>query len=583
MWCISLHIMPIAEILARKDVNRFEKPPNFANTEKSLNFTCNQAARDYLERIRLPEFKIGFILQYGYFINSRKFFPAETFYKTDVKHIMDTYGIEASFNADDYDKTTRNNHRKAILEMFAWNSFSTEEKANLMDYTNQLTQSMLNSKAIFSELIRYLNDRKTEIPSYTKLSKIVSNSLIQKERLLLKTINRDFPSVAQIYIDELLSSDLDVSKIDDTERRKYKISFLKTINKASTPSAIASNIDRIKKLKVYYVAFRDLINALDLNIDGFKFYSDYVSKIKFTQMKQMTDDKIKLYLISFIYVKYFELNDILTVTLLKEVQANRNLIQRKYDEMNAQHRLKDAISTKSVLWDIQAAVFPLQLKVLGILASEGMTDAEKVSKALTVYKEESEIIKKTETHVKEKYGNILDTINEVDKYCIIENLSLKLQRRVSQIILNLDFEYKSSSELLSSGIIFFKKNNGNIDDACPQGFLSSKERSILYDNKGRFRVSLYKSFLFQHAAKAIKSGSLNILNSMQYKEFEAFLITEKEWESDKEKYLALAGLSNLSDCRTVLDELKLRLKNQYETTNANIENGENKHIRVNNS
>ena len=573
--------MAIVEILSKRDIKRFDVPPVFDKNERNTIFKANKVAQDYLDCIRTPEYKVGFLLQYGYFIISRRFYVSEVFYQTDISHVLFILGVKTKFDPKFYDKNTRKRHRAFILEMFAWKAFSTEEKDNLIDYTNQQTKGVLNSKSIFSDLVRYLNNRKTELPTYATFSKIISKSLLERERLLLKTINDHFSPNAQIYIDELLSTDLDISKIDDTERSKYKISFLKTINKESTPGAIVSNIERIKKLKVYYVAFRDLIETLDLNIDGFKYYSDYVSKIKFTQMKQMTDDKIKLHLISFIYIKFFELNDILTVTLLKEVRANTNLIQRKYDELNAQLRMKDAVSTKTVLWDIQTSVFPLQLKVLNILVSDGMTDGEKVTKALTAYEEESEIIKKAEVQVHDQYNRILDTINEVDKFSIIEKLSLKLQRRVTQIILNLEFEYKSSSELLSSAIRYFKKNNGDIDDACPQGFLAQKERSILYNDKGKFRISLYKSFLIQHAAKAIKSGSLNILNSMHYKEFEAFLITEKEWKADKKKYLDLSGLSNLSDSRTVLDELKIRLQKQYETTNTNIENGENKHIKFN--
>jgi hypothetical protein len=256
-------------------------------------------------------------------------------------------------------------------------------------------------------------------------------------------------------------------------------------------------------------------------------------------------------------------------------------LQKERDSINAQYRMKDAITTKTVLWDVQTTVFPLQLKVLNILAKDGITDTEKVSKALRAYEEESELIKNAEVQVNEEYNRILDTIGEVDKYAIVEKLSLRLQRRVSQIILNLEFEYKSSSELLSSALRFYKKKNSDIDDGCPQGFLLPKERKMLYDDNGKFRISLYKSFLFQHCGKEIKSGALNILNSMKYKEFESFLISEKDWEADKTKYLEISGLSKMLDCRTILDELNTRLDKQYEITNLNIENGENKHIKFN--
>ena len=68
---------------------------------------------------------------------------------------------------------------------------------------------------------------------------------------------------------------------------------------------------------------------------------------------------------------------------------------------------------------------------------------------------------------------------------------------------------------------------------------------------------------------------------MKYKEFESFLISEKDWEADKMKYLDISGLSKFSECRTILYELNARLDKQYEITNLNIKNGENKHIKFN--
>jgi len=123
--------MAILEILSKKEIKCFDFPPVFDREERKYYFNMSKGAQEYFDNIRSPEFKVGFIVQYGYFYATRKFYSPETFYKTDISHVLSLLGLDIIFNVECYQKNTRKKHRSFILENFAWNEFSNSEKLNL--------------------------------------------------------------------------------------------------------------------------------------------------------------------------------------------------------------------------------------------------------------------------------------------------------------------------------------------------------------------------------------------------------------------------------------------------------------------
>ncbi|MEP1613514.1 MAG: hypothetical protein ABJL72_16545 [Roseobacter sp.] len=115
------------------------------------------------------------------------------------------------------------------------------------------------------------------------------------------------------------------------------------------------------------------------------------------------------------------------------------------------------------------------------------------------------------------------------------------------------------------------------DDSAPSlDFLSDQERTILLRPDGSFRLSLYKVFLFQHAA-AIKAGNLNLDRSYRYRPMDSYLIDPERWKDQHDQLLERAGLTELANPEPLLFSLKQALHHQYQQTNAETDG--NPHLR----
>ena len=124
----------------------------------------------------------------------------------------------------------------------------------------------------------------------------------------------------------------------------------------------------------------------------------------------------------------------------------------------------------------------------------------------------------------------------------------------------------------------FKEQDGGVDKSMPIGFLDAEERAAL-NKDGKFRVSLYKALLFLHVQNGIKSGALNLEHSYKYRPLDDYLIDRARWQHDKQQLIERAGLEGFIDPHKVLKELDEALYQQYLTTNQNVTEGKNPHLK----
>ncbi len=123
---------------------------------------------------------------------------------------------------------------------------------------------------------------------------------------------------------------------------------------------------------------------------------------------------------------------------------------------------------------------------------------------------------------------------------------------------------------LIEAIDHFRDRDGHITAQAPAAFLGKQEYAALYRENGTFRISLYKVFLFQHVAAAIKSGKLNLVYSYKYRPLDEYMISKKRWEQEKYHLLERAEMLNFLDSKIILQQLDQTLYDQYKLTNARV-------------
>ena len=97
---------------------------------------------------------------------------------------------------------------------------------------------------------------------------------------------------------------------------------------------------------------------------------------------------------------------------------------------------------------------------------------------------------------------------DAEYYRALESKSVKLQNRVSEIVKAVEFHGNDNS--LMEAINHYKDKDGALTQSAPSEFLEADERKALFNDDGKFRMSLYKAMLFLKIADAIKAGSLNL-------------------------------------------------------------------------
>ncbi|CAM4470767.1 MAG: Tn3 family transposase ISVsa19 [Legionella sp.] len=172
-------------------------------------------------------------------------------------------------------------------------------------------------------------------------------------------------------------------------------------------------------------------------------------------------------------------------------------------------------------------------------------------------------------------------MNAQNYYHILEDLSLKLQNRVADILRNIAFDIPENQDIPSIlvAIKHYQAKTGNVGKEAPVSFLSEKEQKALYSSEGKFRISLYKVLLYFHAADALKAGVISLKPAYRYLSLENYLHPKEHWQANKNRLLEEAGLLDFADIDHLIVALQRKLHGAYHKTNRRIKADKNPHIK----
>ncbi len=220
-------------------------------------------------------------------------------------------------------------------------------------------------------------------------------------------------------------------------------------------------------------------------------------------------------------------------------------------------------------------------KIGQVICGPELTDAEKVKTVKSLLsgnktpdypeiKEQLDLLGKESRQI----------LKNEDYYNILESRSVKLQNRATAIVTHLDFDEETSIDKIVKAIDYYKRKDCVLGTGTPVDFLDADEQEVVFDEKGKIRISLYKVLLFKTIASAIKSGALNLRHSYKYRAFDDYMIPQDVWKARKKQLLQRTGLAGFDNFQELEPELKKALNAQYQTTNENIKTGKNKYAKI---
>ncbi len=564
-------------ILSPAEIKSFDLPPALNANDRKQLFRPTKSTADVITSLRSLTNKIGFILQFGYFKATNKFFKAGDFLKSEIDFVCKDFNVLLEqINFNEYDASTLERHQRITLNLLGIAPFSDQSKQLLLQEALTLCSAQMKPRMIFISLVDYLRENRIEVPVYFVISQIITTALNEHENNLLSALEMIMTRQDKHLLDDLLQG-------FDTKLKYlgYKLTALKKASHSLRPTRIKENIDDLLYFKRLFEQLLSITNRLNLDIRTIQYYAGLVFKLTTLQMIQRERNKYLL-LVCFIIHKYYSLNDLLIDALIQSSQSALNTALKKHKEYcYAQLEQRQELMEKTFE---RTKEFCLTLKnIEDIVFDEKLLPEAKIQVLQSLFKKQQEsaspviTINDEITKIESDYRHLKDN----HYFEILEKTSIKLQNRVSEIIKHICFDQESSDKDILEAIDYYKHKNAVLGADAPTGFLNQEQQEVIFDDHKKLRVSLYKVLLFHKIASAIKSGALNLLYSYKYRAFDDYLIHKKVWEENKKSFLDRAGLNQFEDCQNILHELNRVVNNHFEETNINILNQKNIFVRFN--
>lgn len=561
--------------LSKAERRRFDSPPKFNNDERRLHFNIGKDVRLSLGRIEQPVNKVGFLLQFGYFQASARFYPTAAFRPRDVEYVKRILNV-GEIELQSYRHIVLQRHRRSIRSILNWRKVDGEAREELVVHANRYVANQEYPKRIFFGLVDLCWKRRWEIPAYHDLNNIITQSFNDTDRDLLVAV-RQALEPRQVEKLEILLRPI---RHGAAAGSPAPLTPLKRLDQSLRPGNIKRSLSILTLFRDHFFDVATAIDVLPLTDRATEYYATWLTKADHQQLSQFPNrHKAYLHLLAFIKHQFYQRQDHAIDVLLKTVTSARSYAKRQLNSHD-QEKQKDRALAVQVLRQAQLTSTELINGLVPIIRADDATPNEKYYKIEKLVMDFLAAEDPDQAERLQALDNDIQTqLKNTDYYDLLMAQSAKLQRRVASVVRTVTFDAETSDADLIAAIDHFKGTDGRIGARPPSGFLTKQERNAVYLDDG-IVTPLYKSLLFFHTGDGIKSGKLNLEYSYRFRAIQDYLIPRCEWENNKERLLKECGLSEYADGSLLLDRLKHDLDERYRTVNSNILEGKNPCVSI---
>ena len=575
--------MPRMKILNSLEREAFEAVPQFNAAERKKFFAMPKIFIEMMNSLRTPTHQVCFIITVGYFNAQRRFY-GKRFSRPDIEFVARQLGFDPKqVNPQAYETQTYTRHQQMILSHFGVNAFDATAKAFIVKEVATMVRVQLRPKLVFMEAVQLLRNKKIAIPSYPVLASMIAVAITNYQRELERIVDARLTESLRKKLEELLEK---TSGTEESEEEcfRYPLTLLKKPSQSTQPGKIRVNLTDLKTLLALYLELKPIVTELAWNHESIRYYAYLVIKSQVPQVSRRPAENRYLHLIAFIVYQTFKLHDTLIDTLLSAVQATVNAASKEHKETYYNEREGRKASYLKLADNLKSSITETLSMIKRIIADDHLTDHQKVMSIEAAINEPAEPRQTRVEQQIEQFKLNLTTISQGrDYYALLEEHSLKLQKRVSEIVRQVQFNPDCSSPALWTAIQYYQRKSPSIDKNAPLEFLSSEQRVAVVDLKGKLRVSLYKALLYIEVASAIRAGALNLIHSEKYRSLDDYLIPKADWIARRDEYIKRAQLTKFADCQTTLESAKLALDLSYNQVNEHLKTGENQFLKFRNN
>ena len=559
--------MPRMQILTTQEQENFNKPPLFDHMQRKQFFDFSKKLLDIARGLRNPINQIGFLLLCGYFRAAKRFFLPQDFHERDIAAVANTLNYSTSaFIALHYKKASRMRHQQIIIEHYGFQAFNKTAKVMIKQEIDSMSASYLKPRLIFDRCSDIMIQKRITLPQSGMICELIRQSLQSHKQTLMLCMSNQITQGTSLFLDSLFTR--------DHEEQSYRLTLLKRLSQSTKPAKVRECVADFHVIAELHEKLSDTLKMLKLGKVGIRYYAGSVMKSQIFQIRQRSRADRYIHASAFIAHQYYRMQDNLVDIFLSVMTAFQTTIVNECKEKALEQQDKQQNQLQILMQNLETGLFSIMQEIRTIANDNILSDSDKVCRI------KKTLNSKTPYNIENIREDFLRFPDNSALYDLQESKSLRLQNRLSPVLKAVNFQTEQQKSPLIEAIEHFRGKDGHLREQAPTSFLSEPERKALYREDGIFRVSLYKIFLFQYVAAAIKSGKLNLVHSYKYQPLDEYMISRKRWEKEKHQLLERAGLLSFLDYKTTLHQLDQTLYKQYQATNARAIKNESLSFKV---
>jgi Domain of unknown function (DUF4158) len=274
----------------------------------------------------------AFLLSAGYFKAAKSFFPRSAFHRRDLEYVARQLELEdPRFDFSDYNPRTRQFHEITIRTFYDFRVFDSEARRLLLKEIASMVRSQLKPKLILL-CVDALVREKIEVPSYTRLTKLILGAINRRKQELASIIEHTLDQDARELLDGLLKQEPIEGGTAPGKTSAYKLTLMKRLSESTQPSKVKERVADLDLVGGLYHHLSPALRTLALNPEGIQYYAHSVIKSEIFQVTRWNDPDRYLHVIAFIAHQYFRIQDNLVDVLLTSLQSFENGALREHKE-----------------------------------------------------------------------------------------------------------------------------------------------------------------------------------------------------------------------------------------------------------
>ena len=551
-------------ILSNSEIIDLYSLPVFDEAMREFYFTLEDSEITEMKSKKLIESRVNFILQLGYFKYKEMFFRA-TFadVRDDVQYIMNRYFSNEKLPEVMISKKTRLDHQSRILKLLQYKLFNSNDQAVLKKHLLKETRLCIDPKDLFDKTLTFLNEQRIAIPGYSTLQDIIGQVLTQEDVRLQSIINEHLQESADAILRKMLMSN---------SQKMYGITILKRDAKSFNYQEVMQEVNKKQMSESLFKVAETIIPKLDISEENIRYYAYLVDYYTVDRLKELSYEKVRLYLLCYIFYRFEKINDNLINSFFYRINLYKNGAKQDSKNKVYEQKLEANHYTKEIK------------KILNLFPDETVPDNSLRAKGFEIVE-------------KEKFPLLISSLSsqtfdeENFKWSYYKTIAKTISKNLRPLVRVLDFE--GEDHHLMEAIAFLKATfNGKKslkqikENKFPTRFIPSSLKSYLYEaieNEGQSEKNLnvyqYEFLVYYQLERALDTGRIFVNNSLSFKSLKKDLL--ENWDVDKKEILTNLNnpVLNMS-IQEQLDHFKQESNALFLQVNQNIESGKNKDVKI---